>query len=212
MVLFDNKRSNNVLLDPFNKDTWSDIEKLYFERVDNFFVRKVGDQFTNGNAAHAVYLITKFFREATNEVRIFSGSLTKRASNGVQIYENPNLIDAAGDFLRKGGKLRIVVQNKIDGGMEKHPLVKDFLNKDGYRLVQASEGAISFLKEQKFLHHMMVMDEDAWRLETRTHLDGDGSLRSVEAIVSAFDKESAKSLKTLFDTVLLGDGKALTPA
>ena len=212
MVLFDNKRSNDMLLDPFNENTWSDIEKLYFVRVDKFFARKVGDQFTNGNAAHAVYLITKFFEEAANEVRIFSGSLTRRASNGVQIYENPNLIGAVEDFLRRGGELRIVVQNEIDGGMYEHPLVKDFLNKDRYRLVRASERAISFLKEQKFLHHMMVMDEDAWRLETRTRLDGDGSLRSVEAIVSAFDKKSANSLKTLFDTVLLRDGKALTPA
>lgn len=212
MALFGNRRSSDVPLDPFDESTWSAIERLYFERVNDFFVRKVGDQFTNGDAVHAVYLIAKFLKEAVREVRIFSGSLTKQASNGVQIYENPNLIGAAKEFLSKGGELRIVVQNDIDGGQQEHPLVQKLLNEERCRIVTASEDSISFLREQDFLHHMMVMDAEAWRLETETHLDDRGSLKSVQAFVSVFDEKGARSLKDLFDVVLFDSGTVLTPA
>ena len=209
MGLFSNMRPNNVTLDPFNRKTWNDIERLYFDRVDDLFEREHSDQFANGNAAHAVYLITKFFVKAEKEIRIFSGSLTRKASNGVQIYENPNLVAAAKEFLRNGGELRVVVQHDVDGGVEEHPFVQGLLNESRCNFVRASEDSIEFLRKQKFLHHMMVMDENAWRLETRTRLDRYGSLRSVAALVGVFDRESALLLKDLFDIVLFGEGKEL---
>ena len=199
-----------VALDPFDESTWDDIEKLYFERVCRFFEEERGIPFTNGNAAHAVYLIVQFFKRAVGEVRIFSGSLARQANNGVQIYAHPKLLVATGEFLRRGGELRIVVEKEIDGGEQSHPLIGEFRHKSGFRLVHASGDSISFLKSQKYLHHMMVMDETAWRLETKTHLDRKGSLTSVEAIVNVFDKSRAEVFKDLFDTVLFDEGKPLT--
>lgn len=211
MGLFGNRRSNDAPLDPFDKSTWSFVERLYFQRVDTFFENEVGDQFKNGNAAHAVYLIAKFFQKAADEVRIFSGSLTKRASNGVQIYENPNLIEAAQEFSRKGGEIRIVVENDIDGGKQEHPLVQSLWNEERCHIVKARGDTISFLRERNFLHHMMVMDATAWRVETKSRFDDRGSLKSVQALVSVHDEDGAASLKNLFDTVLFNNGTALTP-
>ena len=212
MALFGNSWPQKEPLDPFDKNTWSDIEKLYFERVDDFFERDVGEQFTNGNAAHAVYLITKFFQNAKREVRIFSGRLTRKASNGVQIYANPNLVKAVGGFLKRGGELKIVLQEDLDGTIEEHPLVRDCLNLKKFHLVRANDDSIAFLREQAFLHHMMVMDEKAWRIETKTRLDHQGELKRVEALVSVSHPAGAASLKNLFDVVLFANGESLIPA
>ena len=196
---------------PFDEHTLSDTERLYYKRVNHFFAHRVGKQFSNGSATHAVYLISQFLKRAQQEVRIFSGSLTRQTSDGVAIYSDPRLIHAAKEFLRKDGRLRVLLQSGLDGSKDEHPLVSalDEWKDKTFFLRSASDHSISFLEKEQFLHHMAIMDETAWRIETKTRRDRQGKLRSVDARVNLADPRGAKSLKKLFDVVLFQSGQSL---
>ena len=198
-----------MTLDPFDPGTWSGTERAYFERVDQAIEQQANLLFSNGLPEHAVYLIEKFFINAKEKVRLFSGCLS-RTIGRVEVYGNARIASAVQKMMAEGVSLQIVLQETIDVGTNEswidHPLVRveNSMTKDGKRgsldIRQASAGAIEQLKRHKFLNHWMVMDRTAYRLET--------DVRKAAAHVNFGDVDMAGVLADIFDDVLF---KSATP-
>ena len=190
-------------LDPFNPDTWSETEAAYFRKVDSALKDGTDLLFSNGLPQHAVYLIEKFFMNAKEVVRLFSGSLS-RVIGGVEVYGNPRVVTAVEKLLSSGVSLRVVLHNSIDVGENEtwvdHPLVRvanHLANgrlSDSLEIRQSSKGSIEHLVKFKFFNHWMVMDKTAYRLET--------DIRRARAHVNFGDSEMAGTLADIFDDVL----------
>ena len=198
-------------LDPFDPGTWSESEKVYFDRVDSALALQTNLLFSNGLPAHAVYLIEKFLTNAKKKVRLFSGSL-RRTVGGVDVYGNPRIAKAVEKMLAGGVSLQVVLHNAIDvdvkGTWIDHPLVRiaDRLNKVGgvsgsLDIRQSSQDSIEHLRRYKFLNHWMVMDRTAYRLET--------DIRRAKAHVNFGDGEMASALADIFDNVLFRSAEPL---
>ena len=134
---------------------------------------------------HAVQLIYRFFLHASKTMRIFSGNLMRCAPEdggpyaGMKVYEDEHVLGAVEAFLADGGtSLKIVVEkdgkDSLDGGVADHPLVKmvERLKKENKLkgscdIVGLAPGRAKQLKEEGWpLHHMMIMDRSAYRVET----------------------------------------------
>ena len=197
--------------DPFNPDTWTDREEAYFRKVDSAIELGTNLLFSNGLPQHAVYLIERFFMNAKEVVRLFSGNLS-RAIGDVEVYSNPKVAAAVEKMLSSGVSLQVVLHNAIDVDEDEtwidHPLVriKDRLNEaerlsGSLDIRQSSQDSIRHLEKFKFLNHWMVMDKSAYRLET--------DIRRARAHVNFGDNDMARVLADIFDNVLFRSAKPL---
>lgn len=196
-------------LDPFDEGSWTESERFYFEGVRKLFNERADVRFSNGKPAHAVYLMVLFFQMAQRHMRIFSGSLTRRTSAGILIYEHPRIISASADFLcRPDTKLLIVLEEDIDvdhgQSVDEHPLIAEIQQKrdsgdlkGSLTVSKAHNADLTFLRNKQFLYHLVIMDEQAWRIETRPDPN------NVQAQVNAGDQTGARTLAHLFDNILL---------
>ena len=196
-------------INPFDRSTWSEDEIFYFDYVDRR-LRTLGNaRINNGKPIHAVYLIAKLLEHARQRVRLFSGRLTRiDQKTGVEIYADPNVAKAAKCFLKKSdSRFTVILENRIDGGSHKdHPLVKALQNTEGlvgrFELRQASSEALNFLLQNGCRNHLMIMDEQAYRIET-------GEDDALKAEVNFGDSKSAKILADLFDNHILRESTEL---
>ena len=195
-------------IDPFDEGSWTESERFYFERVSKLLNERADIRFSNGQPAHAVYLMKLFFQTAERRMRIFSGNLARRTEKGILLYENPHVISASANFLcRPGNKLMIVLEKDIDVDdgqtADGHPFIAEILKrrntgdmKGSLFLGKARQEDLKFLRDKKFLHHLVIMDEQAWRIEI------DPVPNRVKAQVNAGDRAGAQTLVNLFDKVL----------
>ena len=202
------------LVNAFDDRTWDRAERAYFDYVDGVMARGKDERFSNGKPWHAVYLIFKFLQAAQQRVRIFSGTLVRTTHDGVQVYDEPRVIEAACGFLRRPGTaLRIALEKDIDSpdhDADRHPLVtavRQLKDQDRLRgcleVRRVNEETLDSLRERNVLHHMMLMDERGWRLET------DPNPTDVKAIVNAGNAEEAGILGRAFDTGVWPHGETL---
>lgn len=202
------------LVDAFDDRTWDRAERAYFDYVDEVMARGKDERFSNGKPWHAVYLIFKFLQAAQQRVRIFSGTLVRSTDDGVRVYDEPRVIEAACGFLRrKGTALRIALEKDIDSpghDPNRHPLVaavrhlkEDEQLRGSLEIRRVNEETLDSLRERDVLHHMMLMDERGWRLET------DPNPTDVKAIVNAGNDEEAAILGRAFDTGVWPHGETL---
>lgn len=202
------------LVNAFDDNTWDPAERAYFEYVDAVIARGKNERFSNGKPWHAAYLIYKFLRAAQRHVRLFSGTLVRSTTAGVRIYEDPNIVEAAGDFLKRpGSSLRIALEKHIDapgGNPDEHPLVAGVLRLKAQGRLRGSleircvnNQTVNSLRQRGVLHHMMLMDECGWRLET------DPNPADVKAIVNAGNSEEAAILGHAFDNGVWPHGETL---
>ncbi len=199
-----------TVLDPFDNTTWSSDEKRYFEQIDLALKDSLDLPLSNGKPAHAVYLIDKFLRHATANVRLYSGNLRQTWGN-IDVYGHHKILDAVRVLLERGGDLSIVLEDEIDGGsVEDHPMVRSVSKwrdegsmRGSLDIRQADPASIDFLKGRGFNHHWMVMDEKAYRLEADT---GD-----IKAHVNFGDLTVAKALADIFDKHLFQMAGRLSP-
>ena len=205
-------KSQLSIVDPFNSKTWTDDSTIYFENVDAMLLNPKEYLFSNDRLWHALYLIAKFFECAKDNVRIFSGKLTRKSDEfGLKIYENPNVVEAVCGFLAKPNtQLNIVVQDEIDVDVgqdaSSHPLIKEVVAsspKGRLTLCKANKNSLDKLRQHNMLRHMMIVDRFAWRLEF------DSSAPLVKADVGIGDESLAKQLGRLFDEVLFRPGRKL---
>lgn len=198
----------------FDKRTWDDGEEAYFDYVDGMIDQSKNDIFSNGKAWHAAYLIFKFLQRATKHIRIFSGTLVRTAPQGVAIYSEPEIIDAACAFLtREGSKLQIVLEKDIDApgnDPNEHPLVRAITrsNDDGLlrgtlEIRRLPDDAVGSLRDRGALHHLMLVDQCGWRIEIDPNPD------NVKAVVNAGDSRKTPALCRAFDATMWAPSQQL---
>lgn len=203
------------LVNAFDRETWDDAEKGYFAYVDRVIAKRKNERFSNGWPWHAAYLIFKFLRHATDHVRIFSGVLVRETPQGVPVYGEPRIIEAACGFLEQpDAKLHIALEGPIDvpgGDPARHPLIEGVVRLKEEGLLQGTlevrtmlPEAVELLRERGVLHHMMLMDERGWRLEV------DPNPNDVKAIVNAGNAKEARALCRAFDTGIWGRGRTIS--
>ena len=192
------------LIDPFNEETWDEDAKTYFGIIDKACDTKKDALLSNGQPAHAAYIIHKFLENAEHSVRLYSGSLL-RVLDKVPVYENPHIINDALTFLKKPDtSLSVVLEGEIDipssDESYDHPLIRAVkeAKKKGkiqghLRVCQALEEHVRTLREAGFAYHWMVMDEQAYRLEKDPE--------KATAFVNFGNTEKATRLGSLFDKI-----------
>ena len=200
-------------VNPFDPDTWTEEERFYFEYVDEKLDAKENVGISNGKPIHAVYLIEGFLSRATQQVRLFSGKLSRTSESGTPIYADPHVAAAALKFLSKeGSRLTVVLEKDIDveaeQSVEDHPLVNEILAAKErnevagtFELCQISDEALQFLDRHEVHNHLMILDEQAYRIET--------DLEEFKAHVNFGDTKSAGILANLFDKCIHPGSKTL---
>ena len=186
------------VLNPFDPSTWGDDEKLYFNQIDLALEESLNLPLSNGKPAHAVYLIDKLLRNATKNIRLYSGNL-RQVWDDIDVYRHEVILDAVSVLLKRGADLFIILEEDIDGGsVMEHPLVRSAFKWNDEGLLkglldirQADQSSIAYLEERDFNHHWMVMDEQAYRLEADT---GD-----IKAHVNFGDEVVGEALTKIFD-------------
>ena len=193
-------------------------ESFYADYVDRAMKEKRDVLFSNGRPLHAVYLIYKFFMQARHEVRLFSGQLLRRVpprrlDEGLPVYENGSVLGAVRRFLsQKDTHLKVVLANDLDvgdgQGAEDHPLVKTVIDlrnegllKGRCDIEQLEAGYIRQLQDDDVGHHMVLMDQSAYRLETGPD--------AAEALVNVNDEDMTKKLASFYDRKLYSKGDVL---
>lgn len=184
----------------------------YYSLLDAALKNKTDAVLSNGKPEHARFIIQRFLEHAKGTVRLFSGEL-KRKFDDVQIYESATIINAARGFLAHDDtRLAILLQKNIDaeGGDAKiHPLIHalhataqwgDLKGKLEVRRVSAEDW--QWLCDAGFSYHWMVMDTDAYRLETECE--------KAKASVNFGDQKMAEGLARLFDR-LFDSGDSIFP-
>ena len=193
--------ADTTTVDIFDETARPEAEAIYCKVVDDMFDSAEDFAISNGKPEHAAYLIYKFLRNAKSSVSLFSGCL-EQVKDGVPIYRDPHILDAARRFLRRSGSmLRIVLQNPIDAASaDQHPLVEAIWRdseaqqtRGTLEIRQASAGVISGLKRGEFLYHFLVMDGRAHRVETDPH--------KPEAFANFGDRPYSEALEDLFDGI-----------
>ena len=112
------------VLNPFDPSTWGDDEKLYFNQIDLALEESLNLPLSNGKPAHAVYLIDKLLRNATKNIRLYSGNL-RQVWDDIDVYRHEVILDAVSVLLKRGADLFITLEEDIDGGsVMEHPLVR----------------------------------------------------------------------------------------
>ena len=194
-------RSDPTVADIFDETARPEAEAIYCKVVDDMFDSAEDYVISNGKPEHAAYLIYKFLRNARSSISLFSGSL-EQVKDGVPIYRDPHILDAARLFLRRSGsRLRVVLQDTIDASSaEEHPLADAILRdskaqqtRGSLEIRQASPAVVDGLKRGKFLYHFLVMDGRAHRVET----DPD----KPEAFANFGDRSYAEALEQLFNGI-----------
>ena len=184
-----------TVLDPFDDATWG-RERSYFEQIDLALRGKSDMLIGNGRPAHALYLIDKFFANATTQVRLFSGCL-KQEAQGIKLYASPHIHRTMEALIERGGRLSIMLEEDIDapnGNAREHPLIEAALaidDSDSLQLRKAAKSSVDHLKEADYHHHWTVMDDWAFRLEI--------DIEKYRAAACFGRPDVAKALASIFD-------------
>ena len=162
--------------------------KEYYELIEKCASAREYLEISNGNATHATFLLTTFFRHAKSKILIFTGKLYSG------VYDNENLVKEAIEFLRKNSSstIKIVFQKSLtEECIFQKKLIKDITNIDGIKnrlvLFDASELSI------EEINHFACMDDAAYRFELSDKLK--------KAVANFGDKKSTRVLTDLFSSI-----------
>ena len=173
----------------------------YYLLLDAALEQKIDAVLSNGKPEHARFIIQRFLEHADTTVRLVSGKLTK-VFDGVNVYGHEKIKEAAKKFLRREGtQLSILLQEGIDAegeNAENHPLVQEIRALEQrhelegkLEIRKASDEDVANYLESEFPYHWMVMDKDAYRLET--------DCEQAKASVNFGDPRMAEGLAEFFD-------------
>ena len=194
-------------LDPFDATTWDEDQAWYFNGIDKALREGRDLNISNGKTEHAVFLIQRFLANASSVIRLLSGCLRQKSREGVDIYSNPHVLDAAKRALGSGVKVVVVLQAEMDaedGQAVKHPLVRSALELQrgggltgALAVFRATDRSMDWLREAELQYHWMTMDDRAYRLETE--------IEKAKALVNFGKPKTVASLNAVFDRTLLID-------
>ena len=145
-------------------------EQAYFQAVDAVFQSQEDRIISNGEPAHAVYILNKLLEGAERSVGIYTGKLAQ-TFNGVLAYSDPVIAESAAKLLSKeNSELTIVIAGKPDvpdgQPIRKHPFLAALSKQEirgKLRVVEASE-----TDREEVNFHFVVMDNKAVRIEIDT--------------------------------------------
>lgn len=192
----------------FEENKWSAEEREYYSFIERCALFAEDTEISNSKPSHAIYLIDSLINFASEQVRIFTGKLTRKSqiqtnSDGqsVDLYADQNLIKDVCNFLAKdeNHSISIVSENEIDGGLDTHPLilrVKELHEagnlKGSFEVRYLNESQKTHLASLDFLFHFTIMDKSAYRLEY--------GREECKARANFGDVKVASDLITIFDT------------
>jgi len=158
----------------------------YREIIERFARERVNQRVPNGLPQHASVLMETMFRNATAEMRIYSGEL----HDGV--FGSPAMISSVESFLSKPyASMKILLQKQKDGSwLNSHALVqaiKQLKEPHGRAEIRCAQGVYA----TDSANHFAVMDNDAYRFE----LDHNAT----KAVANFNEPRVAKDLLTAFD-------------
>lgn len=179
----------------------SEVEKLYFDMVENACSRDLDKLISNSKAAHAVYLIYTLFKNAKRTVNVLTGRLDAVIGEGKRYhaYGDPELCRVADEFVQGGGALRILMADEVSpDDLAKHPFIKNVRGGGGFDIGRLAG------RWKAFSPHFIVKDDIAYRFEfdTETH----------RASANFRDEKLGPELTTLFGTMWEDREPILLPA
>lgn len=200
-------RQRSVPLDSiFPVTDRSQDEQTYFRIIDDAVRSQDPSVFSNGLPAHAIYLIYKLLDSANKRVRIYTGSLKRSLEGNLGAYADPTIIKTAIRFLQDpNSELCVVIADDLDVNEGDSPADHPFVNG-----IQASRayGRFTLLRERQsepnYREHLLIMDDQAVRVETDTE--------NVKALVSFGDKKIASLANRLFENILERSEPIVKPA
>ena len=170
-------------------------EQTYFKIIDEAMQSDQPRVISNGQAAHAIYLIYKFLDSATESVKIYTGSLKQHLKGNLLAYADKTVTDAAIRFLRDpDARLTIVIADELDiqegQSLLDHPMVA--------RIHESSvNGQFTLLHEtgqvNNYPEHLLIMDDKAVRVETEP--------QDTKAFVSFGDRELGELANRVFEGI-----------
>ena len=196
-------------LDAFDSRTWSADERYYFGYIDRAYAESLDENISNGRVEHAAYIIYKFLMNATRDICIYSGALS-RTYNNVSVFGNAIILGAVEHFLaRPDSRFQIVVEHALDVGPNEtpahHPVVRtvqamkqDARLRGQLEIRQAVREGMDFLEEKNFDNHWMTMDDHAYRIETNRERAG--------AHVNFNHPKTTLALRKIFDVKMFEPG------
>lgn len=165
--------------------------KNYEDMVEALAKSGSSDIIDNSSIDHAAILIKNMFAYATASVDLFTGCLIK------SVYEREDIKDAGRAFISRGGKIRILVQDKdAEKKLENHEFIRAARNscdnnKSGNFTVFKLKADVA----KNIKAHFLVMDKKGYRYEP------DHS--KYEAVACFNNSDIASSLSGLFDALIL---------
>lgn len=196
-------------LNAFDSRTWSADERYYFEYIDRACAESLDENISNGRVEHAAYIIYQFLMNATRDICIYSGALS-RTYNDVSVFGNARILGAVEEFLaRPDSCFQIVVEQPLDVGPNEtaadHPVVRtvqamkqDARLRGQLEIRQAVSEGVNFLKAKNFVNHWMTMDDRAYRIETNRESAG--------AHVNFNHPKTTFALRRIFDVKMFEPG------
>ena len=148
----------------------SKSEQIYFREVDAAFEAKEDRIISNGEPAHAVYILHKLLEGAKHSVGIYTGGLAQTFGD-VLAYGDPMLAESAAKFLSKeSSELTIIIAENPDvpdgRPIGKHPFLDALSKAEIQGKLKVAKASEIDRKEIEF--HFVVMDNEAVRIETDT--------------------------------------------
>jgi len=158
-----------------------EIDPVYDAFVNELAERRDPKVISNRSSSHALSILRNVFKYAKSEVNIFTGELDPC------VYNDKVLLEYAENFVGKGGKIKVILQNEIP--QERMEAPQDFYN------FAVSKGEIKLADEKhplkKIEKHFLVSDCMAYRLEL--------NIEERSAVCSFNDEHHASQLNDIFN-------------
>lgn len=181
----------------FDADAVDQADKIYRDNVNECARDRKDVSLSNRTASHAQYILGKML-EYGSHVRLWTNHMPREV-DGIPLYSNPGLLDAARKFLaRDDTRLDIIVDGRLDlpdeavSNMD-HPFLNVLWEHDRNDQVLVCHITRQDDDEGTPMRGYAVMDESGYRVE----VDDDS-----RAVVNFGDSRVAKSLADSFDGVI----------
>ena len=163
----------------------------YYEFVKGLADRKENFVFSNSDAEKMLSVFSVMLNNAEKEFRIFAGSLCNETT------EDEKYIEAVTDFLERGGKLRILLNNFNDKAAFKSKLFRRLyylytIGKD-IRIRTTAEQPYISDKNGRINVHFSVGDKNSYRIEQ--------DIEKRTAVCNMNGSSQAEELSRLFDKI-----------
>jgi hypothetical protein len=167
----------------------------YHDFVANLASNRINRTFLNSDEDHALEVLVQMFNNAQEIVRIFAGNLCDHVGN------KDEYVIAISDFIERGGKVRILLNNYNEERIKTSKLFKRlaYYISDGHDIIikHTNIKPYAIVNGERNFVHFTVSDETGYRIET------DIENRTAECNFN--NPESAKKIADFFDHILTQD-------